>query len=238
MTPEEIVEILESHGFTVEAQKRLGNDKGTQLRTVPEGFVNIFDNGTIQYQGKYKADLKKAVEGKEKTSATHSNQYQNVQHGSESKKIFVVYGHDIQAREDLELLLLKWNLQPVILDQLPSKGQTVIEKLESYMKEEGVGYGVVLATPDDEGKKIGGQQLRPRARQNVVLELGMLLTQLGRHRVAIFLKETDPPMEHPSDIAGLVYLSFKETIKEQQVRLANELGQALGITITAAQMQT
>ena len=50
-----------------------------------------------------------------------------------------------------------------------------------------------------------------RARQNVILELGMVLARLGRSRVAILKKES---VEDPSDIAGLVYLPFKERVDE------------------------
>jgi len=48
-------------------------------------------------------------------------------------------------------MLRRWGLEPLILDQLPSKGQTIIEKLEEYTA--GVGFAVVLATPDDEGHR-------------------------------------------------------------------------------------
>ena len=30
-------------------------------------------------------------------------------------------------------MLRRWGLKPVILDQLPSRGQTIIEKLENYV---------------------------------------------------------------------------------------------------------
>jgi predicted nucleotide-binding protein len=45
-----------------------------------------------------------------------------------------------------------------------------------------VRFGVVLATPDDEGNAIGkSDERKHRARQNVVLELGLLLAKsVGR----------------------------------------------------------
>jgi predicted nucleotide-binding protein len=48
-----------------------------------------------------------------------------------------------------------------------------------------------------------------RARQNVVLELGMVLARLGRKRVAILRKKT---VEQPSEIDGLIYMSFDEKV--------------------------
>jgi len=84
-----------------------------------------------------------------------------------------------------------------------------------------------LLTPDDEGHEAGmpGQK-KYRARQNVVLELGMVLSRLGRRRVAILIKET---VEHPSDIAGLIYISFQERVDEVRAQLFREL-QAAGYT--------
>jgi predicted nucleotide-binding protein len=119
-------------------------------------------------------------------------------------------------------MLRRWGLQPLILDQLPSEGQTIIEKLESYTGQ--VQFGVVLATPDDEGHRTNHPDEKSfRARQNVVLELGMLLSRLGRSKVAILLKQQEK-MERPSDIQGLIYIPFKDDIaKEAGVLLAKEM---------------
>ncbi|HFR4805042.1 TPA: TIR domain-containing protein, partial [Legionella pneumophila] len=139
-----------------------------------------------------------------------------------NRKIFVVYGHDENARSQLDAMLRRWGLEPLILDQLPSKGQTIIEKLEDYTND--IGFGVVLATPDDEGhRKDRADEKTYRARQNVVLELGMLLTKLGRQKVAILLRDQEK-MERPSDIQGLIYIPFKENLqKEAGPLLAKEM---------------
>src|SRR5206468_2730877 len=109
---------------------------------------------------------------------------------------FVVYGHDETCRTQLEAMLRRWGLEPLILDQLPTEGQTVIEKLEAAIAE--ADFGVVLATPDDEGHRANHPDEKAyRARQNVVLELGMLLANLGRQNVAILVK-TQENMERPS----------------------------------------
>src|SRR5581483_3455409 len=91
-------------------------------------------------------------------------------------------------------------------------------------------FACVLVTPDDEGRKIGDPNipLRPRARQNVVLELGMVLATLGRKRVAILLKGHD--MDKPSDVDGLIYISFSKHVNEIKNDLAANLQEA-GFTI-------
>lgn len=139
--------------------------------------------------------------------------------------VFVVYGHDIASRDQLELILRRMGLEPIILANLPAAGDTIIEKLERYLGEHGnVGFACVLLTPDDEGHKAGKVEDRKyRARQNVVLELGMVLARIGRRRVAILHKES---VELPSDISGLIYISFKERVDEIKAKLFNELREA------------
>lgn len=141
-----------------------------------------------------------------------------------SKKVFVVYGHDKGARTQLDSMLRRWGLDPVILDDLPSKGQTIIEKLEDYTED--IGFGVILATPDDLGYPKDHEDQRAfRVRQNVVLELGMLLVKLGRPKVAILLG-SQVDMERPSDIQGLIYIPFKTDLqKEAGPLLAKEMAE-------------
>jgi predicted nucleotide-binding protein len=143
-------------------------------------------------------------------------------------EIFIVYGHDTDARNQLELMLRRMEMNPIILANLPAAGDTIIEKLESYIGQHGkAGYACVLVTPDDEGFKAGEDDKKKyRARQNVVLELGMVLARLGRNRVAILQKQT---VERPSDIDGLIYIPFKEKVEEISVQLIKEL-QAAGFT--------
>lgn len=144
------------------------------------------------------------------------------------RKVFVVYGHDETARTSLEAMLRRWDLEPLILDQLTSGGQTIIEKLESVRRE--ASFAVVLATPDDEGhRKEHPEEKAFRARQNVVLELGMMLAVLGRSKVAVVLK-ADINMERPSDIHGLIYVPFKDDLREAALVLAKEIN-AQGIPI-------
>ena len=135
------------------------------------------------------------------------------------RRVFVVYGHDTAAREELELILLRLQLKPIILQNIPGGGETLIERLESLTNAD---FACVLLTPDDVGTaKNAPDDLRPRARQNVVLELGMVLSRLGRRSVAILVKGDG--IEKPSDIDGLIYIPFEEKVSEA----ANLLGATL-----------
>ena len=74
-----------------------------------------------------------------------------------------------------------------------------------------------------------------RCRQNVVLEMGMLLAKLGRDNVAI-LQKNPSITERPSDIQGLVYIPFEEKISEASHLLAREVESKLGVTIAASKL--
>lgn len=223
MRVDEVLSRLEAAGLELQNRKRLGNGTGEQLRYKGGAIVSVYDKGTFLVQGTTK-DAIEALLSSVGTSAAVPRPPPLV-----SRKVFVVYGHDITARTQLEAMLRRWDLDPLILDQLPSEGQTIIEKLERYTGGE-VRFAVVLATPDDIGyAKAKEDEKKFRARQNVVLELGLLLKQLGRPKVAILIKNQDQ-MERPSDIQGLIYLPFRDDVEEVKLTLAKEMT-AQGIPI-------
>lgn len=119
-----------------------------------------------------------------------------------SKRIFIVHGHDGEARETVARFLTNIGFEPIILHEQANRGRTVIEKVEAHSD---VGFAVVLLTPDDLGRAISASDLEPRARQNVLLELGYFIAKLGRHRVCA-LKRGDVVI--PSDFAGVVWTEW------------------------------
>lgn len=104
---------------------------------------------------------------------------------SNKHRVFIVHGHDEAPREMVARFLLEVGLEPVILHEQANRGMTVVEKLQANAN---VGFAVVLLTPDDEGKSSTEGQLKPRARQNVILELGYFVGLLGRDRVCALRK--------------------------------------------------
>lgn len=207
---------LEAAGLIVVKAERLANDAGHQIRCKTGEIVNVFDTGSVQVQGKNRAQTYELLGLGGPAVAKGST-------AAVSRKVFVVYGHDLAAKTQLEAMLRRWDLEPLILDQLPSEGQTLIEKLEKYAGNENVSFAVILATPDDEGFACGREDEKKfRARQNVVLELGLLLGKLGRSRVAILLKNQET-MERPSDIQGLIYLPFTDNVEDTKLVLAKEM---------------
>ena len=119
-----------------------------------------------------------------------------------TRKVFIVHGHDEASRESVARFLEKIGFEPVILHERPNKGRTIITKFREEAAD--IGFAVVLMTPDDQGGKVGAT-LSPRARQNVVFELGFFIGVLGPARVAALVKGD---VEHPSDFDGVVFLSL------------------------------
>jgi predicted nucleotide-binding protein len=83
-------------------------------------------------------------------------------------------------------------------------------------------YAVVLLTADDMGRARNEQDLKPRARQNVVFELGYFFAHLSRQNVAVLL---DAGVQRPTDIDGLVYIK-RDPDGGWKVKLAKELNEA------------
>jgi predicted nucleotide-binding protein len=127
----------------------------------------------------------------------------------------VVHGHDEGAREAVARFLERIGFEAIILHEQANQGRTVIEKIEAHGD---VGFAVVLLTPDDIGSAKGGA-IAPRARQNVLLELGYFIGRLTRSRVCA-LKRGE--VEIPSDFGGVVYETF-DTTNGWKLALAREL---------------
>lgn len=141
---------------------------------------------------------------------------------TKSRKVFVVHGRDVATKESVVRFLDKLKLVPVILSELASKGQTIVEKVETNSD---VQFAVVLLTPDDIGYLSNEQaEAKPRARQNVILELGYFLAQLGRRNVCAVKKGE---IELPSDYGGVAFVQFDDG-GGWQLKLAAEI-KAAGI---------
>lgn len=200
----DVIKILEKHKIKHIFIKRYKN-YAYRIKLESGTAIYVHDNGKINYQGKNKDDIKIII-------ASEINETFN-------NNVFVVYGHDILAKTELKLLLKQLNLNPLLIDDLPSQGRTIIEQLEHYIKQ--ANYAIVLATPDDEYINNEGVR-KTRARQNVIFELGMLCSHLGRNRVSVIVKKNNN-FEKPSDIEGIIYLEYKEQVTELKERLVKEL---------------
>lgn len=145
---------------------------------------------------------------------------------TDSKDIFIVHGHDRDAKETVSRFVEKIGLNAVVLHEKPNAGRTIIEKFSDYAD---VAFAIVLLTPDDEGKPHASTEPpKARARQNVILELGYFLGKLGRNRVCALHVDG---VEIPSDYQGVLFVPFDEN-GYWKTELMREL-KAVGIAIDA-----
>lgn len=138
----------------------------------------------------------------------------------QSKKVFVVHGHDNEAKETVARFIERLRLLPIVLHEQPNSGRTIIEKFEVFSD---VGFAVVLLTPDDIGAPSAEpKNIKPRARQNVILELGYFMGKLSRFRVCALYKQG---VEIPSDYQGVLYIEL-DPAGAWKKKLAQELVEA------------
>ena len=140
-------------------------------------------------------------------------------------EVFIVHGHDEAAKHKIARFIDDLDLTATILDEQPSRGQTIIDKFEEHADK--AGFAIVLLTSDDLGApKDNKNELKPRARQNVILELGYFLCSLGRERVRVLHEEG---VELPSDIYGLSYVQMAKG-GGWKLELAQEMA-SVGISV-------
>ena len=138
-----------------------------------------------------------------------------------TRQVFVVHGRDDGSKSAVARFLENLELEPIILQEQPNQGRTIIEKFEEYAQ---VRFAVVLCTPDDMGglATAGSDCLKARPRQNVVLEWGFFLGKIGREHVCALVKAN---VEIPSDYAGVIYIELDDP-GAWQMALAQELQNA------------
>lgn len=205
--------------MTSKQKKMISDFAEFKKRSANNHVITIYDNefslykDTLEYMEKYEyiVDLKLDY-GSNKMYIKQPSfdsftehvlsltEEENVQMEFDNKKVFIVHGHDHQLLNDVELMLRRIGLDPIILKDKANKGRTIIEKIEALTD---VGFGIVLYTACDEGRKKGSAEFRDRARQNVIFEHGYLCAKLGRERVAAI---NDSEIEIPSDLSGILYI--------------------------------
>lgn len=140
-----------------------------------------------------------------------------------STEVFVVHGHDDGMKSSVARLIEKLGLNATILHEQPNRGQTILEKLEHHAATPS--FAVVLLSADDVGgRNAEPPSLRPRARQNVIFEMGYVTGLVGRGRVVALYRSADG-FEMPSDLHGLLYVDYDKADAWRLI-LAKEMKQA------------
>jgi predicted nucleotide-binding protein len=154
----------------------------------------------------------------------------------QTDKVFVVYGHDHEMQETVARLLERQGLEAVLLHEQANEGRVLIQKVEDHST---AGFAIVLLSPDDESRPMKREKgvkekPRPRARQNVVLELGLCIGKLTRKRVFI-LYRPGPNFEFPSDMEGMMRSEYHSPKGNWRNDLIKEM-KACGYKVTTEKL--
>lgn len=141
----------------------------------------------------------------------------------ENTNVFIVHGHDTALRTEVELFLTRLSLKPIVLFKEANQGATIIEKFMQYASKSS--FAIVLYTSCDLGKDKNAEDLKPRARQNVVFEHGFMYSFLGRNKVVALVEDG---VEIPGDLSGVIYIT-KDAAGKWKAEILKEL-QASGIS--------
>lgn len=140
------------------------------------------------------------------TSAGSPMSAASTAHPSPNAPIFIVHGSDTTRAQLVARAVEKaTGRDAIILREQAHGGRTLIEKFEAHAQE--ASYAIVLLTADDEGGRNNETSRHPRARQNVIFEMGYFYGLIGRSRVSVLL---DPSVEQPSDMNGIAYINFDD----------------------------
>jgi predicted nucleotide-binding protein len=200
-------------------KQAVGEDAADEFNAISRGTLSSATLGMEVgfLEGKLASNdvLTSPTRGRRSSAAAPTEQPSVVRVGA--RRVFVVHGHDGEAKEATARFLERLGLEPIILHEQPNGGRTIIEKFEVFSSD--VAFAVILLTPDDVGAAAENAPLKPRARQNVILELGYFMGRLGRTRVCA-LHRGD--VELPSDYQGILYIPLDPS-GAWKTQLAQEL---------------
>ena len=135
-----------------------------------------------------------------------------------SRKVFLVHGRNEEATQKVARFLDGLELKAILLEEQAYEGRSTLEKFAGHSD---VGFAVVLVTGDDVGrpKDAPSDDLKPRARQNVIFELGFFLGKLPKGHVCALYENG---VELPSNFHGIGYVPY-DTAGAWKIRLAHEI---------------
>jgi hypothetical protein len=118
------------------------------------------------------------------------------------RRVFISHGRSPDWREVQDYIEKDLNILTLELAQEPSKGRTVLQKLNEESNK--CSFAVVVMTGDD---NLGTGA--PRARENVMHEIGFFQGKYGLANVCLLHEEGT---NIPSNIHGLVYIPFPKAL--------------------------
>lgn len=134
-------------------------------------------------------------------------------------KAFIAHGGDSPALRKLKAFLESLDVQPLVVEEQPSEGRSVGEKVDWYSKQ--ADCAIILATKGDIDVRTGG--FIPRG--NVLMEIGKLQELFGNKIVYLLQSGT----KFPTNVSEKVWTQFSpQSMDNAFITVAREL-RAFGI---------
>ena len=146
-------------------------------------------------------------------------------HIIKDNKVFIVHGHDIQLRKQVEEFIRVIGYEPIVLSKVANKGRSIFKKIEE--ESDKCCFSIILYTKCDEGKKKGTAEMKDRARQNVVFEYGYMSAKMGLDHACALV---DEGIEMPSDLTGIIYVPNDRNNTDWRYKIVEEM-RAAGLDI-------
>jgi predicted nucleotide-binding protein len=117
---------------------------------------------------------------------------------------FLVHGRDDGAGRSVAQFLDEIALDVIVMHEETEGGLRIVEKFERYAN---VPFAVIVVTGDDLGrpKDAPEEDAKPRAIQDVIIEMGYFVGKLGRSNVFVLLEDG---IEAPSNYLGVRPIPF------------------------------
>ena len=115
------------------------------------------------------------------------------------KNVFIVLGRNKSINNEVKKHIVSLGMNPISIEHQSLHSENFIEILNDYTSK--CEHAIVIYSPDDKGKlNKSNEKFTSRARQNVLVEHGYLISKYGNDRITIIYT---PKIEKPSDIASL-----------------------------------
>jgi predicted nucleotide-binding protein len=147
----------------------------------------------------------------------------SIEKKKDNKSIFIVHGHDSKIKDEVTEFLRILGLTPIVLQDEPNLGKTIIEKVEHYVSQ--TSFAIVILTKDDFGVSKKDFDIDMIREQIEEINSNGLLSQLRLTRDYIIEESLDTPP------FGIVADLSDEMLKHIKSRARQNVIFELGITI-------
>jgi CheY-like chemotaxis protein len=140
---------------------------------------------------------------------------------------FIAHGHNTSLIFELKNYLQNTlNFpEPIVLREQAWQGRTIIEAFEESAQE--VDLVFILLTPDDRAAPSAEpDNIKSRARQNVIFEMGYFYSALRRKRGRVILLHQGA-CELPSNISGITFIDVTDGVEAAGEKIRKEVAAAL-----------